>query len=225
MIIADIEVKRISDPSCWGVECGTCGYVLGGAENGLFLGDYAGVDRIRVRDVRAAGIVTNVNTDGSTINDIDIDRIGVGHINLGAGVWLERTTRNTTVEDFCIGPLTRIGVLSEQDHCGLPTGPDGPRGIQNLVSSGVIQSWLFGVAFAQGTVDSAVEDTIFLDYHRAGIVMYRNYSAEPDPMMGTCPGTYDDGGTQSGNLFFEDEGNGVCDFTRSWDADPTPDCE
>jgi hypothetical protein len=226
MILRDIRIDRISDPSCWGVECTSCGYGEGTQETGMTIYDTADVDRVRVRDVRTTGIATGEFCDGTTLTDIDVDRSGIGHANLGTGVTFEGTTRDTALSEFCVGSLTRIGVLNEWDLCTNPSESDdyGPKGINNLVTDGSTESWLFGVVFNQGTVDSEVSNVVMSDYHRAGVLIYNNYTTEPEEI---CPDdAYDDGSAQVSNTFLETENEvaGICSFTRSESGDMSPDC-
>lgn len=219
MSITDVWMRNIADPDCWGVEQSTCGYYPGTQENGLFIGDQAIIDRVFIRDVRSAGIGLGHETRASNLSNLDIDRIGVGQSTIGVGVYFEAISRTTTVEDFCIGPLTRTGVNSEWDQC--PNGNTvGPRGIDNIVQNGLIQANQFGVSFDQGTVNGLVQDTIFRNYTRAGIVFYNNLHVDPQ-WSPQCSGTYaNDASDQLNNTFDGSESAGTrCHFTRShWNA-------
>lgn len=227
MSITDVWMRNIADPDCWGVEVASCGYYPGTQENGLFIGDEATINRVFIRDVRSAGIGLAHNTQDSVLSNLDIDRIGVGHSTIGVGVYFEAISRSTTVQDFCVGPNTRIGVNSEWDHCPNGGNPVGPRGVENIVQDGLIESHLIGVSFDQGTVNGLVQDMIIRNYSKAGIVFYNNLHEEPDPEDAEqCLVSYDsDASDQLNNTFDGTETAGVrCHFTRShWNSAPT--CE
>lgn len=226
MSITDVWMRNIMDPACWGSEWLSCGYHPGTQENGLFIGDQVFMDRIFVRDVRSAAIVLVHNVHDSVLSNLDLDRLGVGHNNIGVGVYFEAKSRTTTVENFCVGPISRVGVNSEWDHCPSGPNPVGSRGIDNVVQDGLIQSHLIGVSFDQGTVNGLVQDTIFRNYSHAGIVFYKNLDEEPDPEDPVCSVTYSSSAsTQQNNTFDGTETEGErCHFSRSiWNAPPS--CE
>jgi hypothetical protein len=220
MSITDVWMRNIADPDCWGVEEATCGYYPGTQESGLFIGDQATIDRVFIRDVRAAGIGLAHNTRGSNLSNLDIDRIGVGQTTIGVGVYFEAVSMTTTVEDFCIGPLTRTGVVSEWNHCSAGPNPVGSRGIDNVVQNGLIEASQFGVSFDRGTVNGLVQDVVFRNYARAGIVFYDNLHVNQQ-WSPICNGSYDsDASTELNNTFDGSENPGTrCHFTRShWNS-------
>ncbi len=222
-ILTDIRVSDVRDPL--NEEAGF----------GIKIGDTATLTRIRVRDTNKAGITVNGSTDGSLLQYIDIDRIGFGYPVLipdyaASGVYFDNTAKNVTLENFCIGPNTSIGVQSEWDHnnngCVLSGSPlcdpqtQFPRGINNTVQDGLIESRWIGVNFHRGTVSGDVNNVTFRNYTRAGIVFHDNISP-----ASIWP-SYDDGSTQSSNTFEVTEVAGVvCDLSYTNPELSTYTCE
>ncbi|MEM7151950.1 MAG: right-handed parallel beta-helix repeat-containing protein [Myxococcota bacterium] len=194
---------------------------------GLRFSESVVLNRARVRDVRWAGIVVNGEAMGSQVTSVDVDRVGIGSTTGAVGVYLDNTTRHTTIQDFCVGPQTRIGVNSEWDNwcdhavpgCDTPTHDMFPRAHHTTVKDGLVEAWQIGVHFDQGTVAGNVEDMIFRNYLRAGIVFHNNLSD-----ANLWP-NYDDGSTEANNDFQEAQNNcSTCDVTFSVWTDPTPQC-
>src|SRR5690606_31947358 len=159
------------------------------------------------------------------LSDLDIDRIGVGGCAGGVGVYIERFSEDTIVQDFCVGPNTRIAVNSEWDHQNDPNQsiPKGSRGFNTEVRSGLSEAWFAGVGFDQGTVGGSVHDVTFRNYEKAGIIFYHNCEiGDPDCSAEDPPGWSDEAATQSDNTFEVTEENcNVCDVTHShWSYDP-----
>jgi hypothetical protein len=103
--LSDLRITDIhgAEGSTWGV--------------GMRLGSAANVRRAFLREVRFAGITTLGDSHGTTLSHIDIDRVGLGDPEQGGvGVYFDDTTRETTLERFCIGSNTKVGVNSEWDH-------------------------------------------------------------------------------------------------------------
>jgi hypothetical protein len=194
---------------------GVHGHKHSDAGVGLRLGATAHVRRVLVREARFAGIATLDNSAGTTLSHIDIDTIGLGQHARGGGVgvYFDDTTRDTVLENFCIGPTTKIAVNSEWDH-----HPDAqlahPRGVDNVVRHGLSDAWFVGVHFDQGTVNGEVHDVVFRGYERAAIIFHNNVSAEE-----LWP-NYDDGSHQHDNVFEVPQADGeVCDLTYTiWNS-------
>ena len=145
-------------------------------EAGIWLAATGSLERAYLRRIHRAGVVTGGNLRGGSLRDLDIDAIGDSQLE-GVGVYLDNTTVDTQVSEFCIGSRTAWGVRSEWDNHGRPAsaGTEAfPRGIRNVVHHGLIEAWRVGVWFDQGTVDSGVHDVVFRGYAWAAIGLYRN---------------------------------------------------
>jgi len=148
------------------------------------------------------------------VSHVDADRIGLGNDSGGVGIYFEARTSNTRLHTFCVGSQTRIGVNSEWDH------NIAPRGLNNLVDRGLIESRQIGVYFGQGTVDSTVSHVTFRNYAWSAVGMFNNLSTE------LAWNAYDDSSHVSNNTYQEVEIPGVrCNFTRSHHLVVAPVCE
>lgn len=195
---------------------------------GLMMAETATLSHIRVRDTRRAGINIFGGSVGTVVDHVDIDRVAVGHALGSVGVYFDNQARDTVLENFCIGPNTRIGVNSEWDHwcdtadenCHELPVDMFPRALGSVVRQGLVESSLIGVHFDQGTVNGHVEGVTMRNYSRGGVVFHNNAVSEA-----AWP-TYDDSAsTQAGNTFEEVQTNcQTCDFSHSVWADLTPQC-
>ncbi len=233
MLIEHVSVHDVGDPSLWPGYSGT-------GQIGIQLGDLAILSHAFVRDVRWGGINVGTETDGTVMEYIDVDRIGVGHEDEefpGGKAIAWEMGRNSELRNFCVGPMTSFGVHAEWDHngppaCCNPMSPESPcmngevcdcgqpgeptceaaeiRNAFHEVHDGVVESSFIGVHFDNGTIDSSVHDVVLRNYSRAGVAMYNNVTSEAQ-----WP-DYDDGGTQFDNDFQEPQLFGFpCDFTRT----------
>ncbi|MFY0534091.1 hypothetical protein [Nannocystis pusilla] len=153
------------------------------------------------------------NLRGGIVRDIDVDDIGDTPGD-GVGIYLDNTTVQTEVSEFCVGPETRYGVVSEWDNNTFP------RGINNTLYHGLIESSFIGVWFDHGTVDSYVRQCILRNYTWAGVAFNRNVATTSDwPNYAAHPGSW-----QSGNVLPEP---GVCASVRDQHPNVTnsPICE
>lgn len=207
-----ISIWDVRDPlrDSWGV--------------GIWLGEHAELDHVRVRDVRWAGIVNLEDSDQSMLEHIDVDQVGGGSgQGGGVGVYFDLQSTYVTLDSFCVGPKTRIGVNSEWDNLGNPHGHlELPRAQFNVVQKGVIESALMGVHFDQGTIAGDVNNVTFRNYSRAAITFFHNLAimAEWPPISGL--GWPANGSTQANNTFQEvEQPNGPCDLSFTlWNVDP-----
>ncbi len=195
---------------------------------GLRLGETAEITRVRARDIRWAGIVVNGDSDGTVVSHVDLDRIGGGFNTGGVGVYLDNISDGTTVQTFCVGPRTRIGVNSEWDHwcdanlpqCTTPPAEMFSRAFDSVIEDGLIESELIGVHFDQGTVNGHVENVTFRGYTHAGIDFFHNLAtgdSAPNWSIGAS--------TQTGNVFHECQTDeDICDVTHAHWNDATPAC-
>lgn len=211
MDIHDVRLYDIADPE---VDARGCG---------IAVGHEATISNIHIRDVRWCGITTHGMTTDAVISNVDIDRIGIGATTGSVGVYVERETFDLTVRNFCIGPNTRVGINSEWDHYNDPDPLvwEGTRGTNTVVEDGLIEAWLVGVHFDQGTRNGHVEDVVFRNYDKSAIIYHNNLTSSA-----TWP-NYDDGSTQTSNTFELAEGvccDTTCNLSRVvWNS--TPSCE
>lgn len=194
---------------------------------GIVLSERGTISHVRIRDIEHAGITINGDSSLSRVDHVDIDRISVGETVRGVGVYLDNTAVSTVVENFCVGPDTRIAVNAEWDHwcddgmtsCTTPASEMFPRTYKNLVRDGLSEAWLIGVHFDQGTLSSNVHDVVFRNYETAALVFHHNAEQATWPV-------YDDASSeQSNNTFGVPQINGsVCDLTFDHWNDATPQC-
>ena len=144
---------------------------------GIILGAAGRLSRARVRDVTRVGIATQGTMNGGILEDLDVDRIGVGtHFVWGRALYMENTAMETEFRRFCVGSSVQVGLISEWDNCAphLPDPQCFPRGIDNTVRDGLIQSYFIGINFDQGTAGGHIENVTFRNAAHVGIVMYNN---------------------------------------------------
>ncbi|EDM74237.1 hypothetical protein PPSIR1_41089 [Plesiocystis pacifica SIR-1] len=171
---------------------------------GIWLGEQSLVEHVRVRDVRWAGMVVLEDADQSYLRYIDVDEVGVGATTGSVGVYFDLQSVYVTLENFCVGPDTRIGVNSEWDNLDNDEGLiELPRGMHNVVQNGLVQAHFIGVHFDQGTVDGWVNNLTLRNYSRAGITFHHNIAnlgQWPKFNPGPWPAN---GSVQSANTFQE----------------------
>jgi hypothetical protein len=211
--LSDLVVTHIDDP----VEEPPAG------EFGIWLAGTGSLERAYVRDVHRAGVVTGGNLRNGTVRDVDVDRVGDDMLE-GVGIYLENTTVGTSVSEFCVGSKTLWGVRSEWDHYNdtIPFNPVEmfPRGIDNTIHHGLLESPFVGVWFDQGTVDGAVHHCLFRNYTWAAVAFNHNVATLADwPDYALAPGSW-----EAGNAFLE---AGVCGLVRDQHPNNThnPICE
>lgn len=220
--LRDLEVREIVDPL----------RELPYAEGGIMLGASGSLERARVRDVHRAGIVTGGNLDGGLLRDLDVDRVmldgdpNAGGESRGVGIYLDNTTRNTHVREFCVGAQVYDGVRSEWDNRSaqrLARNPERvfPRGLHNRVSHGLVEASHTGVWFDQGTIDSQVDHLILRNYRWAAIAFHHNFDTlehwsaltltDPSEQAARFYDPAWAGSSERDNLFLEP---GVCALAR-----------
>lgn len=157
------EGNAVDDPYCPGT-----------AEIGIWIGEEATLNRVRIRDVYWAGIVTASNgeiLDDVTMRSIDIDDIGDDQVyGAGTGVYVERTTHGILLENFCIGPETERGINLEWDHFDPNTSARF-----NTFGNGLIESWYAGVYMDYGSRDNHLRKIVFRNASWAPVSMYHNH--------------------------------------------------
>ena len=211
--LSDLTVTHINDPDA----------EPPAGEFGIWLAGTGSLERAYIRNVHRAGVVIGGNLRNGVVRDIDVDRIGDATLE-GVGIYLENTTVGTSVSEFCVGPHTLWGVRSEWDHYD-PTDPFDPdemfpRGLDNTVHHGLVESPFVGVWFDQGTVNGAVHHCIFRNYTWAAIAFNNNVATLADwPNYALAPGSW-----EAGNVFPE---AGVCALVRDQHPNNTnnPICE
>jgi hypothetical protein len=208
-LVQDVVVRDVGDPDwramplCVPGQSSVSCYAPGTEEHGVWIGAATTLERVQVRDVWWAGVITGNCTNECTTDksgalvcetvcddpltdvvfrDLDIDRIGVGDGLAGAGVGVafERVTQDSEVDTFCIGPDTERGVHAEWNH-----GLAGESATDLTFTNGVISSTTAGVTLGSGTVGTVVDDVQVLNAWWAGVAMECCGSADPD----TCDTT------------------------------------
>ncbi len=193
------------------------------------------LSRIHVRDVRWSGLVINGDSNGSVLVDIDVDQVGASESTGRVGVYFDDTAEGCTLSQFCVGPSSQDGVRSEWDHLSVSNCKNvdpqdtmaweaclamyptvHPKGIDNVVEDGLIQSERMGVSFDQGTVNGTVDNVTFRNQSFSAIMFYKNVSSVMQWPV------YDDGSTQTNNTFEE---CGVCALTFDHPNNGTPTCQ
>lgn len=197
----DLVIRDVGDPD-WRTKTPCVGdgsdapgcYAAGTEEHGLWIGGSALVERVQVRDVWWAGVITgNCGSGGCGapltdvhMQEIDVDRIGVGSGSKGAGaaIAFERVTRESDVLHFCAGPDTERGVQAEWNHS------HASESAKDLViTKGWIRSSPVGVFLGSGTEDTTLEDLEIPDASWTGVAMECCGHADPDTCTTTSIGT------------------------------------
>lgn len=195
MVLEDLVVTDIGgnfDPSN-----------LAESENvAITMGAPGRLSRVRVRDVTRVGIGTQGTMTDGILEDLDVDRIGLGQkFEYGKALYIENTTRNTEFTRFCVGPTVEIGLISEWNHCNAFSNSIALnsdcfwRGLDNTVRDAVISANFIGINFDQGTVRSRIENVTFRNASKTGIVIFNNIDNVQlnnhfDLPPGVCPVSY-----------------------------------
>lgn len=214
--VRDVVVQGVGDPA-WALEplCGTPEaamsndpYCPGTLEHGIYVGEQASIERVRIRDVMWSGILTTGNTEAVanvSIQDADIDRIGAGNpYDAGSAISFERITHDVTVSEFCVGSRVARGVYAEWNH-----GDSAQSALRPMISDGDIQASRVGVYFDFGTMEGHLDNLHISNAAWAGVGLYRNNDEFPSTVSTT---------TCSGITF--DLGPGICETTLSHESYP-----
>ena len=150
------------------------------AQCAMRIRDDASVSQVRIREVGYKGIEIGGRVEWMELDGIDID--GVLGQQSGdswegsAAVSLAENSRNVSLQHFCVGSNSRIGVNGQWYGEPIPS----LHAVRPVISHGLIDSQRFGVHFDAGSVAAQVFDLRVENYSRAGIVFFQNLATEAD---------------------------------------------
>jgi hypothetical protein len=150
-LLEDVAVTRVARPHR--------GSSNGTAEACFWLGSTGVVRRASARRCGLVGVWTGSANTGSLLEDVTIDRAGVG-------VYLEHFTTNSTFRRLRVGPHVSRGVNAEWAD---PAWGAKPASVDNIFQDSDFDTSLVGVYLDAGTTRTSVLRSTFTGQSWAGI--------------------------------------------------------
>jgi hypothetical protein len=145
----------------------------GTAEACIWVGNTAVGRRFRVRNCAWMGVWTGTAARNTYLSDIDIDDIGITR-GSSTGLYLEHFTTDSLFERLRIGPNVTVGVICEWAD---PAWESRPACDGVVIQDSLIHSRCVGAYLDDGTRNTTLRRTAFVDQERAAIAVFNdNYN-------------------------------------------------
>lgn len=135
----------------------------GKAEACVWIGNTATLRRALLRNCAWMGLWTGTASNGSLVQDLDIDRTPVG-------VYLEHFTTRSTFARVRIGARVGIGMICEWAD---PSWGRRPACVDNVIENSIVASTTIGISLDEGTTRTTIRGVTFIGQRKAAIVDYR----------------------------------------------------
>lgn len=153
--LTDIDVADVSRPAP--------GSSDGRAEACVWIGNRGSVRRVRARSCAWSGLWTGTATRRARFDAVDVD-------DAPTGVYIEHFTHDSVFSRLRIGSGVRVGVTAEWAD---PGWGRRPASVDNVIEDSRFASTLAGVYLDEGTTDTTVRRSTFVDQKWGGIGDYR----------------------------------------------------
>ena len=154
-VITDIDAAYVSWP--------TPRSSNGTAEACVWIGNTAIVRRVRAHDCAWEGLWAGTAANHALFTDIRV-------WNIDIGVYVEHFVRSSTFTRLQIGPTVKVGLLCEWAD---PAWGSQPACVGNSIQQSTFDTSVVGVYLDQGTTDTTVRESTFVNQCWAAISSYK----------------------------------------------------
>jgi hypothetical protein len=156
-LVEDVDVSSVSKPVPMSSN--------GTAEACVWIGNTATVRRVRTRDCAWMGVWSGTASHHSLFEDLDIDRTASG-----VGMYAEHFSRFSTYQRLHVGPNIIRGMICEWAD---PAWDSKPACVDTVVQDSVFDTTCAGVVLDEGTTNTTVRRTTFVNQSWAAIDDFR----------------------------------------------------